>query len=127
MTTKQQEREAVKQIRQIMDSLGCDSYLAIAMTGVLEDAEVNIENDWACSNYGRWQDAEQKLATVNEKVKDLQFELKVCRQNKDELNKKWIETWDKFYEEERMVHTLQDEIIKLKARLYDFIMVKEED
>lgn len=47
--SKQQERDALDQIRAIMDTLGPDSYLATAFAGCFEDAEENIKNDFACS------------------------------------------------------------------------------
>ena len=47
--SKQQERDALDQIRAIVDTLGPDSYLATAFVGCFEDAEENIKNDFACS------------------------------------------------------------------------------
>lgn len=61
MTTKEQERKALEQIRKIVEGLGEDSYIGIAFEGCFEDAEANIENDLALSMYGRWQHAEQKI------------------------------------------------------------------
>ena len=49
MTTKEQERKALEQIKKIVDSLGEDSYVGIAFEGCFEIAETNIKNDWACS------------------------------------------------------------------------------
>lgn len=54
MTTKEQERKALAQIKKIVESLGEDSYIGIALEGCLEDAETNIENDWALSMKDRW-------------------------------------------------------------------------
>ncbi len=72
MTTKEQERKALAQIREIVDSLGADSYIGLAFEGCFEDAETNIENDWALSMNGRWQDAEQKLEAVKAERDDAQ-------------------------------------------------------
>jgi hypothetical protein len=47
MTTKQQEREALSQIRSIISGLGKDSYVGSALNGVLRYAEENIECDAA--------------------------------------------------------------------------------
>ena len=55
--SKAQEREALVEIRSIVESLGNNSYIAIAFKGCLEDAAENIENDWALSMYDRWQTA----------------------------------------------------------------------
>lgn len=41
--SKQQERDALDQIRAIVDTLGPDSYLATAFAGCFEDAEENID------------------------------------------------------------------------------------
>lgn len=49
MTTKEQERKALEQIRAIVKDLGDDSYIATAFEGCFEIAAENIENDAACS------------------------------------------------------------------------------
>lgn len=64
MTTKEQERKALAQIRKIVEGLGEGSYVGTAFTGCFEDAEENIENDFGCSMYDRWQMAEQELNDV---------------------------------------------------------------
>lgn len=56
MMTKQQEREALERIKNILADAGADSYIGMAFAGCVEDAESNIENDW--------QSAEQKLEAV---------------------------------------------------------------
>lgn len=64
--SKQQERDALDQIRAIVDTLGPDSYLATAFAGCFEDAEENIKNDFACSMKQRLENAGQiaKNATL---------------------------------------------------------------
>lgn len=59
--TKEQEREALAKIKDIIEQLGPDSYLATAFEGTFEDAETNIENDWACSMKQRADAAEKRL------------------------------------------------------------------
>ena len=49
MTTKEQERQALEQIRKIVADLGENSYIGTAFDGCFEIAEENIENDFACS------------------------------------------------------------------------------
>lgn len=49
MTTKEQERKAIEQIRKIVEGLGENSYVGTAMEGVMEVAEQNIECDAAFS------------------------------------------------------------------------------
>ena len=60
MTTKEQERKALAQIKKIVESLGEDSYIAAAFEGCFEIAEENIENDFACSMKQRAESAEAK-------------------------------------------------------------------
>ena len=45
MPSKQQERNALTEIKEIVNLLGSDSYLAAAFAGVFDYAETNIEND----------------------------------------------------------------------------------
>ena len=66
--SKAQEREALAEIRSIVESLGNNSYIAIAFKGCLEDAAENIENDWALSMYDRWQTAEAKISELEADV-----------------------------------------------------------
>jgi hypothetical protein len=49
MTTKQQERDALAEIRRIVTELGEDSYIGTAFKGCFENAETNIEWDAAFS------------------------------------------------------------------------------
>ncbi len=69
--SKEQERKALKQIRAIVDSLGENSYVGTALEGCLDDAESNIENDFADSPYGRWQYAEKKLEEAKAQIEEL--------------------------------------------------------
>ena len=49
ITSKDQERAALRKIHKIVESLGENSYIATAFEGCFELAEENIENDFACS------------------------------------------------------------------------------
>lgn len=69
MITRDQERAALKQITAIMDAIGEESYISIALEGCLEDARENIENDVACSMKDRWECAEQKANKLAEELK----------------------------------------------------------
>ena len=61
MTTKEQERKALAQIRKKVEGLGTDSYIAKAFEGCFEIAEENIKNDYACSMKQRAAGAEKKV------------------------------------------------------------------
>lgn len=71
MTTKEQERKALAQIKKIVDSLGEDSYIATAFEGCFEIAADNIENDFACSMKQRAESAEKKAAAAESAAKEL--------------------------------------------------------
>lgn len=73
--TKDQEREALEKIKAILDTLGPDSYVGTAFEGCIEDAEENIENDWACSMKGRVDDLDQENTKLRAKVKILEDKL----------------------------------------------------
>lgn len=59
--TKDQERETLAKIKQMVEELGPDSYVGTAFEGCFEDAESNIENDFAFSMKARVEDTEKKL------------------------------------------------------------------
>lgn len=147
MTTKDQERKALEQITEIVESLGEESYIGMAMIGVLEDAKQNIENDWACNNYDRWQMAEQRVEELkqevitlrercdnldtlrveeNHKVMELRQEVEEKQDAIRKLSEKAIETWNMFRAEEDKRIAAEEQIIRLKAKLYDMMIEKEE-
>ena len=68
IATKEQELKAVKKIRKIVESLGTDSYVGTAMEGVLEIAEENIQNDFACSMKNRAELAERELKDTSSRL-----------------------------------------------------------
>ena len=72
--TKQQERDAIEQIKKLLEDLGPQSYVATALAGCLEDAENNIEDDAAYSMKERWELAESKLADAEKKVTRLNLD-----------------------------------------------------
>lgn len=102
MTTKEQERKALAQIRKIVEGLGSDSYVATALEGCFEIAESNIENDWACSMKQRAESAEKKVSTLELDNKDLRL---VIKKTKEEASKKQTE--------------LEEKIVDLGSRVLD--------
>lgn len=68
IATKEQELKAVEKIRKIVESLGTDSYVGTAMEGVLEIAEENIQNDFACSMKNRAELAERELKDTSSRL-----------------------------------------------------------
>lgn len=69
MTSKEQERKALAQIREIVAALGSGSYLAIAFEGCFEIAEENIRNDFGCSMKQRAESAEQKAEALADQLR----------------------------------------------------------
>ena len=75
MITKEQERKALAKIKKILEEVGEDSYIGMAMEGVLDDAEENIENDFALSMKGRWQTATKIIAMRDDEIKAKDMEI----------------------------------------------------
>lgn len=79
MTTKEQERKALAQIKKIVAGLGEGSYIATAFEGCFEIAEENIENDFGCSMKDRadqWhkvaQNTGEELAEARKRIEFLE-------------------------------------------------------
>lgn len=154
MASKEQERKALEQIKEIIDSVGgYDSYIGMAFAGCCSVAADNIENDFGNSYKASLEHVreelkeqrEQKYRTA-EKYAETKMTLKKIEQDADELNRlleeankkieKEQENTYKAYEafvkekEEREriqvdseieIDRLNQEIIVLKAKLYDLI------
>lgn len=84
MTTKEQERKALEKIRKIVEELGEDSYIGMAMDGVLKDAEENIENDFALSMKGRWQIATKIISMRDDEIKAKTAEIERLKKELEE-------------------------------------------
>ena len=142
--TKDQERKALEKIAAILEETGRDSYLNMTFEGILEQAEENITNDFAC-NYKEMYEEAQQIANekerdadaLKEEINDLEEEvarLKGFNEKKssriDELNNEIHDASGMIggYIEE--IHALKaerdamaQEIITLKAKLYDLMNV----
>lgn len=149
VATKDQERQALKKIKNIVEALGDDSYIAMAFDGAFELAEENIENDWGCSC--RWyKENYEKVEKQNKGIRDesdsKERHLVDCiKQMEDELTRKESiiseqemkieelemalnqvgeEKFDKSAEIRVLKEKLgfaQNEIVKLKAKLFDLM------
>lgn len=155
MTTKQQEREALQKIREIVEALGEDSYIGMAFEGVFETAEDNIENDFACSlaqQVRSFKDMSAKLTALNKEhtatieklrkenvllagrlhdcMEEHKREVTELREELDEHAKEYQASAEEIRLNfnntlEALLKGKDHEIMKLKARLYD-LMTKEE-
>lgn len=88
MTTKAQEREALAKIKEIIESMGTDSYIGMAFDGCIEKAEENIEYDMAGSykaNYERAEEERKILQAENESLKAENESLKARSLTRDDL------------------------------------------
>lgn len=127
MATKAEERKALEQIKKIIESLGPDSYIATAMDGMIEDAEENIENDFAMSWKDRAEEFKKRVKQNDEKAKAYDL---LDRNHKTLLNDFEQLRLEKFEAENRAgcaeskIVEMKEEIIHLKAKLYD-LMTKE--
>lgn len=79
--TKAQEREDLEKIKAIVATLGPRSYIGTALDGCLEDAEVNIENDFGDSMRARWMEAENRVAQAAREAAAAKEELEVVRKH----------------------------------------------
>lgn len=138
MTTKDQEREALRQIQDILSRLEPNSYLNTAFEGCLADAEDNINNDFAMSWKQRAESAaeaekiaQKEKAELSLKCKDFQ-ELynksakyaSLLEKQQDEMIRDMTGTSTALKEARETVEKQAAEIVNLKAKLYDF-MIKE--
>lgn len=152
MTTKEQERKALEQIRKIVEGLGEGSYIGTAFEGCFEDAEENIENDFGLSMKNRWENAEKKKNEALEgKAKFAELAMSMeqsshkyhenweasearCADIEEQLHDSEKQLFDVTLEVEglnkqldeahNLIHERDFEIITLKAKLYDLMMAK---
>ena len=142
MTTKEQERKALEQIKKIIDGLGADSYISMAFDGCVEDAEMNIENDFGCSMKQRYEKArddaeyfhkaanhyaaenaklEEQLENANKCIDGLRKDLTDADEDVMRLSKLAEDALNDASQQNKLIHDKDLEIITLKARLYDLL------
>lgn len=142
MSTKEQERKALEQIRKIVDSLDAGSYIGFAFEGCFELAEENIENDFACSMKDQRDDARQecemlrgKLAKMIDRAKEQEASVSIANRRAEESQRvadslrKRAELAERTMRDEadragRLAEKYKrqtEEIITLKAKLYDLM------
>jgi hypothetical protein len=121
MTTKQQEREALAKIREIVDGLGEDSYIGTALEGCLEIAEENIDNDFACSMKQRADCWEKKSEELFNEILDLKEALYLADKKAKRLERQLEKEQEwKPYTDERLVPQLMyDQLSKFGRKMTD--------
>lgn len=142
MMMKEDERKVLKKIRELMGSLGSDSYVATAFEGCADIAESNIDNDFMCSMKQRAESAEEESRKAFLLISDQQKEInklkadletanneleRLCNVN-SELQRdttgteKALSDLRKFSKNaEAQLKEKDAEIIRLKARLFDYM------
>ena len=148
--TKEQERKALEQIKKILKGLGDDpnnSYVCRAFDGCVEDAESNIEYDFASSYKSRCEHfetecerLEDEIATLKEQNKKLAAEMELAKRTMQDEKERANRLAEKLKEEtaradsaqldikdnaagfESVIKAQELEIIKLKAKLYDMMV-----
>ena len=149
MTTKEQERKVLAQIRKLVEGLGEDSYVGTALEGCWEIAEQNIENDWACSMKQRAESAENRIEVQAKDIERLTHLKEHLEKSRAEAQEKAAQNFQEALKYADKVRTLEAlvqeseqagmdqmaiqnekdseieelklEIIKLKARLFDLM------
>lgn len=145
MTSKQKERNALAQIKQIVDELGVGSYIGTAFEGCFEIAEQNIENDWGCSMKQRADHAEEREQQITRKFDEAEKRIRelvdtLAKKEKEaQENEEDCQLWiNKAKQKDQKIEELAQtiaadearldeqayEILTLKAKLYDY-MTKE--
>lgn len=150
MTSKEQERQALAEIKAILLRLEPDGYVRTAFEGCFEIAEDNITNDFGCSMKQRAESAEERVKQLtweNERIAKISEELRrdldgtaksldLVSQERDKIRinmaadyKRVDELYQNSLDENReLKQQLTDkdaEIMRLKAKLYDYITREE--
>lgn len=150
MTSKEQERQALAEIKAILLRLEPDGYVRTAFEGCFEIAEDNITNDFGCSMKQRAESAEERVKQLtweNERIAKVSEELRrdldgtaksldLVSQERDKIRinmaadyKRVDELYQNSLDENReLKQQLTDkdaEIMRLKAKLYDYITREE--
>ena len=140
MTTKDQERTALSKIRKIVEELGENSYIGMAMDGVWEIAEENIENDFALSLKDMVDARDRANVELRDRIEGLKTDVKDAETNaklyEDRLmeetkrNESLAEMYNKTYEQLsnaqaennkllNEIAKMKEDIVHLKAECYD--------
>lgn len=141
--TKDDERKALEQIKEIISGLGSDSYIGAAIDNtVLELAEDNISNDFLISTTSRIESAAREADTLRKELGEAKtkletsetaYNIELNRLNESEVKndnlRKEVAKWESLATENnnksnlqaREIESLKAEILTLKAKLYDYM------
>ena len=144
--TKAEEIKALEAIKRILDKAGDDSYIGMAFHGCIEMAQSNIENDFANDPMEAIDTLRRKLDEETKKAVDFMEAFKAlkrrCEEDKeahksdlfqmqgridkaiaerDEAQRAACEKQCNREDYEAQLKAKDDEIIRLKAKLYDMM------
>ena len=117
MATKEQERNALKKIRKIVDELGEDSYIGFAFEGCFELAEQNIENDFALSPKARIESADERESKLTKKVERLTAEVKSLKSEMTANSNSFLDQIDVLRRQTLSVDVLEELRTVMEVRL----------
>lgn len=100
--SKDTERAFLNEIKEILEGLGENSYCTMAFEGCVEDAEENIDNDFAVSMKGRWESEKKAheetreglIGKLNDRIKrvaELEAEVQKAHQMEAQARKEAAE------------------------------------
>lgn len=140
--TKQQERDTLAAIRQMVEELGPNSYVATAFAGCFEIAEWNIENDGADNIIERLDTAVEEANGAKNELSAVKIRLEQVRQESEKRAQECVDLKEQIKvlresaqnhanaEEQKnsaalksSLETMRQEIFVLKAKLYDYMTV----
>lgn len=142
IATKDQERTALAKIRKMVEGLGPQSYLATAFEGCFQDAEENIENDFALSMAQRAADAAERAKDYADRADAYKKQAEDAAAENSRLKAENESVWRKLDEAKKAqsiaehkaaenaenfasasvaVDRLASEVTRLKAKLYDYM------
>lgn len=136
--TKAEERKALDRIRKIVAEAGADSYIATALDGALDLAESNITEDAAHScrwymnkYYDHEREAREQRENAAAELQDAKAEADAWREAAGELKDKWraaIAEAEKARADKNKAVVrqaeLEQEVMKLKAMLFDYMVAE---
>lgn len=146
IATKEQERKALAQIIEIVEGLGENSYIGTAFEGCFDIARDNIENDFACSMKGAKECVEKQLGEAKDTIRYRESELADREKEVRSLNKTLEQQTERIdsLENQRVQYQqrlreaeleasdmtakadkLEEEVIRLKAKLFDLLYKDE--
>lgn len=135
MTSKSDEQKALNKIVEILEGIDSDGYVNTAFKNCAQYAQVNIDNDWLCSpadnaaTYeGQIEDLRRDCGTLKaelngekETVAMLRASLQEARRDANGTAEELFAVRQELKAEKETTAKLQQEIIVLKAKLYDLI------